>query len=42
MRASAARIAALVRKEFTHLFRDPRSLALVLLLPVVELLLFVI
>ena len=40
MRASAARIAALVRKEFTHLFRDPRSLALVLLLPVVELLLF--
>jgi len=40
VRASAARIAALVRKEFTHLFRDPRSLALVLLLPVVELLLF--
>ena len=40
MRESLVRIGALARKEFQHLFRDPRALALVLLLPVVELLLF--
>lgn len=34
------RVLALARKEFTHLFRDPRALAMVLLLPVLELVLF--
>lgn len=40
MRTRLVRVGALARKEFQHLFRDPRALALVLLLPVVELLLF--
>lgn len=38
--ASLTRVRAISRKEFKHLFRDPRVLAVVLLLPVVELLLF--
>ena len=37
---SFARIGALVRKEFQHLLRDPRALALVLALPAMQLLLF--
>lgn len=40
MRGSAVRVGAVTRKEFRHLFRDPRALGLVLLLPVVELVLF--
>lgn len=40
MTASLVRVGALVRKEFAHLGRDPRVLAMVLLLPVVELVLF--
>lgn len=40
MTGTATRVGALVRKEFLHLVRDPRALALVLLLPVVELVLF--
>jgi len=40
VRGSLVRIGALVRKEFQHLLRDPRTLALVLLLPIVELLAF--
>lgn len=35
-----ARIGAVTRKEFVHLRRDPRALAIVLLLPIIELLLF--
>jgi len=38
--ASATRIQAVVVKEFRHLRRDPRMLAIVLLMPVVQLLLF--
>lgn len=34
------RISAVVRKEFRHLWRDPRAIAIVLLMPVVQLLLF--
>lgn len=34
------RIGAVVRKEFRHLWRDPRAIAIVLLMPVVQLLLF--
>ena len=40
MRASGRRVGALVRKEFIHLIRDPRALAIVLALPIVELVLF--
>ena len=40
MRASLDRIGAITAKEFKHLARDPRALALVLLLPIVQLLLF--
>lgn len=40
MRASLDRIGAVVRKEFRHLGRDPRSLVMVLLLPVAMMLLF--
>ena len=34
------RIGAVVAKEFRHLIRDPRAMAIVLLMPVVQLLLF--
>ena len=34
------RIGAVVSKEFRHLWRDPRAIAIVLLMPVVQLLLF--
>ena len=37
---SLTRMTALVRKEFLHLIRDPRALALVLALPAMQLLLF--
>lgn len=40
MTATLTRISAIVVKEFRHLFRDPRTLAAALLLPVLELLLF--
>lgn len=40
MRSSLTRIGALVRKEFLHLIRDPRALAIVILLPMMQLLLF--
>ncbi len=40
MNASWVRIKAVIRKEFTHLIRDPRTLAAVVLMPVVQLLLF--
>ena len=40
MRAAFDRIGAITAKEFKHLIRDPRALALVLLLPIVQLLLF--
>lgn len=40
MRAPLTRIGALVRKEFLHLARDPRALAIVVLLPMLQLLLF--
>ncbi len=40
MRAAADRVQAIMVKEFRHLFRDWRTLAAVLILPVVELLLF--
>ena len=32
------RIGAVVSKEFRHLWRDPRAIAIVLLMPVVQLL----
>jgi ABC-2 type transport system permease protein len=34
------RLAALIRKEFVQLFRDPRTLALTLVMPVMQLFLF--
>jgi ABC-2 type transport system permease protein len=37
---SLDRVGAVVRKEFRHLWRDPRAIAIVLLMPVVQLLLF--
>lgn len=40
MTASLTRVGALVKKEFSHLARDPRALALVLLLPILQLVLF--
>lgn len=40
MNASLTRIGAVVVKEFKHLRRDPRTLAAVVLLPVIQLLLF--
>jgi ABC-type multidrug transport system permease subunit len=40
MRAAFARIGAVADKEFKHLRRDPRALATVLLLPVLQLVLF--
>lgn len=40
MTGSLVRTGALVRKEFQHLFRDPRALAMVMVLPVMQLLLF--
>lgn len=40
MSGSLTRIGAIVAKEFRHLFRDPRTLAAVLIVPVVQLLLF--
>lgn len=40
MRATLDRIGAVSRKEFRHLWRDPRVVGMVLLLPVVQLLLF--
>ncbi|QGF24662.1 ABC transporter permease [Raineyella fluvialis] len=40
MTGGLTRVGAITRKEFRHLVRDPRSLAVVLLLPVIELVLF--
>lgn len=40
LRGSGVRIGAIVRKEFRHLFRDPRLLLIVLVMPVMQLLLF--
>ncbi|MFZ0530289.1 MAG: ABC transporter permease [Propionicimonas sp.] len=40
MIGSAIRIGAIIRKEFRHLARDPRMLAAVVLMPVIQLLLF--
>ncbi|HEU4908434.1 MAG TPA: ABC transporter permease, partial [Propionibacteriaceae bacterium] len=40
MRAALARIGAVAEKEFKHLRRDPRALATVLILPILQLLLF--
>jgi ABC-2 type transport system permease protein len=40
MRAALTRIGAVASKEFKHLLRDPRALATVLILPVLQLLLF--
>lgn len=40
MRESLGRIGAIVAKEFKHLGRDPRMLASVLLMPIMQLLLF--
>jgi ABC-2 type transport system permease protein len=40
MSATARRIGAIVTKEFKHLVRDPRTLAAVVILPVIQLLLF--
>lgn len=34
------RIAAITRKEFVHLIRDPRALAMVILMPLIQLVLF--
>src|SRR5689334_15563799 len=36
----ASRLWAMIRKEFSQIARDPRTLALVLLMPAVQLLLF--
>ncbi len=40
MKSSLARIGAIVTKEFKHLLRDRRTLAAVVLIPIVQLLLF--
>lgn len=40
MNAAGGRIGAIVIKEFKHLIRDPRTLAAVVLMPVIQLLLF--
>jgi ABC-2 type transport system permease protein len=40
MKATLARVGAVAGKEFKHLTRDPRALATVLILPVLQLLLF--
>ncbi|NTW28257.1 MAG: ABC transporter permease [Coriobacteriia bacterium] len=40
MKSAAVRIGAIARKEFKHLIRDPRILAAVLIVPIVQLLLF--
>ena len=40
MRAALTRIRAVAGNEFKHLRRDPRALATVLILPVLQLLLF--
>jgi ABC-2 type transport system permease protein len=40
MKAALSRIGAVATKEFKHLLRDPRTLATVLILPVLQLLLF--
>lgn len=40
MRASFARMAAITRKEFVHIRRDPRMLISVLVMPILQLLLF--
>ena len=40
MRAALIRIGAIVRKEFRHLGRDPRTLLAVVITPVIQLLLF--
>lgn len=40
MKAAAIRIGAIARKEFKHLFRDPRLLLLALVMPLMQLLLF--
>jgi len=40
VRASLRRIAAVSRKEFLHVLRDPRSLALGILMPLIMLFLF--
>jgi ABC-2 type transport system permease protein len=40
MRTALARIGAVAEKEFKHLRRDPRALATVLILPILQLLLF--
>lgn len=39
-RVSAARLVALIRKEFIHIRRDPRSLAMAFLMPLILLVLF--
>src|SRR5512132_4463170 len=40
MKGALSRIAAVATKEFKHLLRDPRTLATVLILPILQLLLF--
>lgn len=40
MRAAWTRIAAIARKEFIHIWRDPRMLAAILVLPAIQLVLF--
>lgn len=40
MNGAAGRIGAVVRKEFIHVGRDPRLLAVVLVMPIIQLLLF--
>ncbi len=40
MRAALTRVGAIAGKEFKHLLRDPRILAIVLIVPVLQLLLF--
>ena len=40
MKAALTRVTAVAGKEFKHLGRDPRALATVLILPVLQLLLF--